>query len=162
LGESATTTRRRWAADPSSARIGHLMRRLPGFAPVIACALAACSRGAKANPPPPRTCAGVPASATYPSAYLAAPHACMITLAQSIISARQLAVAPNGDILVAGGGQVVVLFDSNGDGVSDASERTTFATVPGGNHGLAITATHVYASSATTVYRWPYTAGDRV
>ena len=38
----------------------------------------------------------------------------------------------------------------------------TFATVPGGNHGLAITATHVYASSTTDVYRWPYAAGDRV
>jgi hypothetical protein len=42
------------------------------------------------------------------------------------------------------------------------SERTTFASVPSGNHGLAITSTHLYASSMTTVYRWPYKLGDRM
>ena len=51
-----------------------------------------------------------------------------------------------------------MLPDTNGDGVSDAAERIVFATVPGGNHGLAITPTHVYASSPTTVFRWPYTS----
>jgi glucose/arabinose dehydrogenase len=86
----------------------------------------------------------------------------MIVFAQNVTGARQMAFAPNGDLFVGGNGQVTVLFDGNGDGVSDASERTTFATVPSGNHGLALTATHIYASSTTTVYRWPYTSGDRV
>jgi glucose/arabinose dehydrogenase len=86
----------------------------------------------------------------------------MITFAQNVMGARQLAIAPNGDIFVGGGGQIVVLFDTDGNGISDANERTTFAAVPGGNHAVAITATHVYASSPTTVYRWPYASGDRV
>ena len=58
-------------------------------------------------------------------------------------------------------GLVIVLYDANGDGVSDESERSTFTMVTGGNHGLAVTPTHVYASSPTTVYRWTYTAGQR-
>jgi len=103
----------------------------------------------------------VPATALY-DAYLADPHYCMITFATGVTGARELAVAPNGDIFVGGNNQVTVLYDTNADGVSDATERSTFAAVPGGNHGLAITATHVYASSQTTVYRWPYAAGDRV
>ena len=55
-----------------------------------------------------------------------------------------------------------MLLDDNGDGVSDAGERTDVRQpVPAGNHGLAITPTHVYASSPTTVYRWAYASGDR-
>jgi glucose/arabinose dehydrogenase len=34
--------------------------------------------------------------------------------------------------------------------------------VQGGNHGIALTATHVYASSPTTVFRFPYATGDRI
>jgi glucose/arabinose dehydrogenase len=125
---------------------------------LIALPLAACSGS---NPPPPDSCSAVPATALY-DAYLADPHYCMITFATGVTGARQLAVAPNGDIFVGGNNQITVLYDTNSDGVSDATERSMFAAVPGGNHGLAITATHVYASSQTTVYRWPYAAGDRV
>jgi glucose/arabinose dehydrogenase len=135
------------------------MRRVLLSPLLVVGALVACS--GSSGSPPPDSCGTVPASAIY-AAYLADPHYCMISYAQNVTSARQLAIAPNGDIFVAGGGQIVVLFDSNGDGVSDASERTTFAAVPSGNHGLAITATHVYASSTTTVFRWPYTSGDRM
>ena len=58
-------------------------------------------------------------------------------------------------------GRLQVLFDADGNGVSDANEQTTFATLPGGNHGVTFTATHVYASSDATVFRWAYTTGDR-
>ena len=125
---------------------------------LAACTLAACSG---TQPPPPDSCSNVPATALV-GAWTVDSHYCMIRFADNLTGARQLAVAPNGDIFVMSGGQIVVLLDTNSDGVSDASERTVFAAVPQGNHGLAITSTHVYASSATTVYRWPYASGDHV
>ncbi len=57
----------------------------------------------------------------------------------------------------------MVLFDANGDGVSGAGRaHRRSPRVPAGNHGLAITPTHVYASSPTNVYRWAYASGDRI
>jgi glucose/arabinose dehydrogenase len=86
----------------------------------------------------------------------------LIRFAQSVSRARQIAFAPNGDLFVAtAGGQIVVLFDTDGSGVSDAAERSTFASVTGGNHGIFVTPTHVYASSDTTIYRWTYASGQR-
>ncbi|HEY7375858.1 MAG TPA: PQQ-dependent sugar dehydrogenase [Polyangia bacterium] len=134
------------------------MRPLSLSMPLLACALLACA--GSPEPPPADSCSGVPAAALQ-DAWTADPHYCLIAFAQNVTGARGLTFAPNGDLFVAETGQVAVLYDANGDGVSDASERTVFATVPGGNHGVAITATHVYASSATVVYRWPYAAGDR-
>jgi glucose/arabinose dehydrogenase len=133
---------------------------VPVMLVMMAIAGAACSSGPAA--PPPDSCSTVPPAALYPGAYLADPHYCMFTFASGVTGARQLAVAPSGDIFVAGNGQITVLFDADADGVSDDSERAVFATAPGLNHGLAITATHVYASSTTDVYRWSYAAGDRV
>jgi len=135
------------------------MRRF-GLPFLFAAPLIACSSSSDSSPPPD-TCSNVPASALV-SAFTADPHYCMIRFASGLQSARQLAIAPNGDIFVAPAGQIVALYDNNSDGVSDMSERTTFASVPSGNHGLAITSTHLYASSMTTVYRWPYKLGDRM
>jgi glucose/arabinose dehydrogenase len=82
-----------------------------------------------------------------------------------VSQARGIVFAPNGDLLVAGNARVLVLYDADGNGVSDANERSTFAMVPrdtsNNNHGVALTDTHLYASSETTVYRWTYTAGQR-
>jgi glucose/arabinose dehydrogenase len=131
------------------------------FAPslsLLACTLISCSDGA--GKPPPDSCGTVPAAALV-TAYTADPHYCMIRFAEGLTAPRQIAIAPNGDVFVATTGQIQVLFDANGDGVSDAGERSTFATVPSGNHGLVLTATHVYASSPTNVYRWAYKSGDR-
>ena len=55
----------------------------------------------------------------------------MIRFADGLSGARQLAVAPNGDVFVIDNGQIVVLLDTNGDGVSDAGERTVFASYTG-------------------------------
>jgi glucose/arabinose dehydrogenase len=49
-----------------------------------------------------------------------------------------------------------LLFDDNGDGVSSASERMAIAQAPGLNHGIALYGGYLYATSASTVYRWPY------
>lgn len=111
--------------------------------------------------PPPDSCATVPASAME-AGWLADPHFCLYRFAEGITGARQMVAAPNGDLFVARTGEIVAVFDDDGDGVSAAGERSSFAAVPGGNHGIALTATHLYASSDTTVYRFPYAAGDRV
>jgi glucose/arabinose dehydrogenase len=136
-----------------------MQRLTPSFLLAAVCGLASCS-GTQA-PPPPDSCSNVGASSLV-AAWTADPHYCMIRFAEGLFGARQLAVAPNGDIFVARSGVITVLPDTNGDGVSDSSEHSLFVFVPEGNHGLAITPTHVYASSATTVYRWAYTPGDRI
>jgi glucose/arabinose dehydrogenase len=106
----------------------------------------------------------VPASALV-DAWTADPHFCMIRFASGVNRARAIVFTPTGDLLVAGNDRVTVLWDGDGDGVSDASERSTFAMVPhdtnNNNHGVALTGTHLYASSETTVYRWTYTCGQR-
>jgi glucose/arabinose dehydrogenase len=107
------------------------------------------------------SCANVPEAAVV-SAWTADPHFCLIRFATAVNRARQIAFAPNGDLFVAtAGGQVIVLYDTDGNGVSDPDERSTFTSVTGGNHGVAVTPTHVYASSASTVYRWAYANGQR-
>jgi len=108
------------------------------------------------------SCDNVPASALV-SAWTADPHFCMIRYATAVPYARQMVFAPNGDLIVdTATGSVVVLFDDDGNGVSDANERSTFAGISGGGtHGIALTATHLYASSPTTVYRWTYKPGQR-
>jgi glucose/arabinose dehydrogenase len=128
---------------------------------LLVLALSACSSSGPAAPPPD-SCGTVPPTALY-GAWVADPHYCLIHYADMPETTRGLAVAPNGDIFVTTrAGQIWVLPDDNGDGVSDAGERKMFAAADGLNHGIAITATHVYASSATTVYRWSYASGDRI
>lgn len=51
---------------------------------------------------------------------------------------------------------VLHVFDSDGDGIPDA--KRSVATASGLNHGLALNGDYIYASSDTTVYRWPYEA----
>ena len=74
-----------------------------------------------------------------------------------------MAIAANGDVLVVvrplG---IYVLWDNDGDGKAMLrSERALLASADDINHGIAIHAGYVFASSDTTVYRWPYTAGQR-
>jgi len=55
---------------------------------------------------------------------------------------------------------VTALWDSDGDGISIATERATIASAPGINHGIVVHADYLYASSPTDLYRWRY-IGDR-
>ena len=48
---------------------------------------------------------------------------------------------------------IVNLFDADGDGILDSKQTVAF--VLGLNHGLALHGGYIYASSDTTVYRWP-------
>jgi glucose/arabinose dehydrogenase len=117
--------------------------------------LAAC--GGSTSPPPSPTCPGEAADV-----WVGDPQLCVFEFASGLGGARQMAFAPNGDLFV-NNGAVTVLFDSDNSGASSDSERATFATAPALNHGIAFSrdASYVYASSATTVYRWRYTTGAR-
>lgn len=57
--------------------------------------------------------------------------------------------------------RVVLLSDEDTDGVASQDEIRPLAEANGLNHGLAISEGMLYASSETTVFRWPYTAGER-
>ena len=85
---------------------------------------------------------------------------CAYAWALDVPEARGIVVDGQGDVLVVarGAGQVLRLFDANGDGVSDARERGVVAQAPGLNHGIALHDGYLYASSASTVYRWRYSA----
>lgn len=84
--------------------------------------------------------------------------------------ARTLVLAPNGDLFVgapnnptaggaAGGpGAIVVLSDDDRDGVA---ELHTFADGLPDVHGLALGGGYLYFTTTSTVWRTPYTAGQR-
>ena len=55
----------------------------------------------------------------------------------------------------------LALWDDDNDGTSNSTERSTLFTLSGLNHGLLYYDDYLYASSSTTVYRWPYTLGQR-
>jgi glucose/arabinose dehydrogenase len=133
--------------------------QLPGshrahLALLVAVAAAALS-GCGGSSPPARP--GDPADA-----WVSDPGYRVAVFAANLGHARQMAFAPNGDLFV-DNGDVTVVFDDDHSGASSDAERSTFATAPGLNHGLAFSpdAGYVYASSSTTVYRWRYTAGAR-
>ncbi len=110
-------------------------------------------------PPSTSTCVGPPsaalANAWVPSGF------CAWTWASNLGSPRGIARNANGDILVIerGQGRITLLHDDNGNGVSEGNERVVLATSNGLNHGIAINGGYLYASSSTTVYRWPYSGG---
>ena len=107
--------------------------------------------GADASVPLVDTCktAGVPFADTW----LADPKLCLTVFASELSTARQMAFAPNGDLFVQARGQVVALFDTNGNGVIEEGESEAFATSVDGypeiNHGLAFdtAGAYVYASN---------------
>jgi len=88
---------------------------------------------------------------------------CPFIWASGLTRPRGMDVAENGDLLVGETNQIRVLWDDDKDGVSGPNERAILATQSGLNHGIAITKLggFIYASSATTVFRWPYYAGNR-
>jgi len=119
--------------------------------------------------PAPMNCVG---TSPY-TAWTSDPKLCVYVFATGLDKPRQMAFAPNGDLFVNTGGQnqqdgtsqsdgpITVMWDANKDGTIAASEQATFASALGLYHGLAFSpdAKFLYASSGTTVYRWPYTTG---
>lgn len=86
---------------------------------------------------------------------------CAQIVADSVGQARHMVVAPNGDIFIAlrdtgARGGVVVLRDTNGDGVAD--QRGKFG--PRGGTGLAFFDNHIYFATDTSIVRWPWKADE--
>jgi glucose/arabinose dehydrogenase len=85
--------------------------------------------------------------------------------------ARAIAMAPNGDLFVAapqagtpggasgGPGAIIVLSDDNHDGVAEAH---TFLAQVTDVHGLALGGGYLYFTTQNTVFRTPYTDGQRM
>lgn len=89
------------------------------------------------------------------------PGFCAQIVADSVGGARHIAVAPNGDLLLAlrdSTASVLVLRDADGDGV--AEQREKFGAK--GGTGMAFFDNHVYFSNDTSVVRWPWTDGPLV
>lgn len=105
------------------------------------------------------TCLG-PTSAALANASLPAGY-CAWTWASDLSSPRGIVRNELGDILVVEqkAGRITLLYDDDGNGVSDTSERVVLTTGNGLNHGIALSGGYLYASSASTVYRWAYTGG---
>jgi len=91
--------------------------------------------------------------ATTPAGY------CSFTWASGLGAPRGIVVASNGDVLVIdqSGARLLVLWEDN----NGAVQKAVLTSGNGLNHGVRIDGKYVYASSSTTVYRWPYTAGTR-
>jgi glucose/arabinose dehydrogenase len=104
------------------------------------------------------TCA-FPAAAALDGASVPAGY-CAYTWASDLDHPRGIVVDANGDVLVSDNGRIVLLHDDNGNGVSDDDERVVLGTQAGLNHGIALRGGFLYASTPTTVFRWPY-ASDR-
>jgi glucose/arabinose dehydrogenase len=105
-------------------------------------------------------------SATCPTALPNAAMAtgfCVSVFRSGIQKPRGLEVSPEGDILVVERGtsppQIVLLHDDDGDKVSEG--KVVLVKQDGLNHGIAFFGGFLYASSSTTVFRWPYTPGSR-
>jgi glucose/arabinose dehydrogenase len=58
-----------------------------------------------------------------------------------------------------GTNSIVLVEDLDGDDIAES--KRVLATANKLNHGLEVTSTHVYASSDTHVYRWPYDPNTR-
>ena len=89
------------------------------------------------------------------------PGFCAQVVADSVGTARHIAIAPNGDLYVAlrdSNASVVVLRDADGDGV--AEQREKFGAK--GGTGIAFFENHIYFSTDTSIVRWPWTDGPLV
>lgn len=115
--------------------------------------------GGDALGPRQNSCIG-PDSAKLQNAALPADY-CAWIWARELGGPRGATVDERGNLLVIAGGAVVLLHDDDGDGISSADERVQLGDAPGLNHGIALQGGMLYASSATTVYRWPYDAARR-
>ncbi len=132
-------------------------RRAPGplVAAVLAAALSTSPLAAQRSAPADvaDACAPDDDGLTLPEGF------CAIVFHPGVGAARHIAVAPNGDVLVAfRRGGAVTLRDGDGDGQADAEERWA-RDLPTGNEVLLAEGA-VYLTTDDGVVRYPWTAGD--
>ena len=88
---------------------------------------------------------------------------CAVIVADTLGKARHMAVSESGDLYVAlrevsGGGGIVALRDTTGDGVADVQER--FGEV--GGTGIGLRNGYLYFAPDTAVWRYPLAEGELV
>ena len=116
---------------------------------LLAAPLAAMAQGARAR------CAPDNAGLTVP------PGFCVQVVADSVGTARHVAVAPNGDIYIAirntntARGGVVALRDADGDGVAETIRRFG----PLGGSEIALYDGHLYFGADSAIIRWRLSPG---
>lgn len=115
---------------------------------------------APAPAPPPDPCTGV----GNPVAVRLPPGFCLRPVATGLLRPRQMALAPDGKVLVAESGPGwrhnrgrVSLLTRRADGGFDATPLTGALDRP---HGVAFRDGHVWVAEAGRVARFPYPAGD--
>lgn len=81
--------------------------------------------------------------------------------AAGVLDPRGMTVDQAGNVLVVSRADesIVKLWDANADGLVSGMERAKIASAPGLAHGIALNGGYLYASSATTVYRFEYDVG---
>lgn len=91
------------------------------------------------------------------------PGFCVAQFASDLARPRHLVFAPNGDLLVATRRGVVVLWDADGDGVSDAHERALLGAPDVSQQGIALSPDGhwLYLADSRVVRRIPFHAGLR-
>jgi len=147
--------------------------RAAGFRALVAVAvlaLLACDSGRGRAPVHARARTAAAAAATAAAATVrCAPDNGGITLPQGLCAAvvaeapgaRQLVVAPNGDVFVAvasrrtAPGAVLALHDGNGDGRAEVTRRFG----PNGGTGIALRGGYLYFAPNDVVVRWTLPAG---
>ncbi len=80
--------------------------------------------------------------------------------AEGMFFPRNMAVCPNGDVLVveAEAIRVILLRDADGDG--KAETKRLFCSGLRGPHGIAVRGNYVYVANTGNVFRYPYTPGS--
>lgn len=108
---------------------------------------------------------GAPADATVPHAAVARGH-CAWVFAEGVSTPRGLTSVKTSDgrtealVVERGESRVTALWDADGDRRASEDERAVLAEANGLNHGVLVHDEWLYASSDTTVFRWPYTPGE--
>jgi len=125
--------------------------------------LAACSGGSSSSGPAPTATATPGPGSTPPAAdarlqFVSGFYANTIA---NVGSARELAVLPNGDLLVGTSGNTIAIVPG-ADGPAFAGTPRTFVTLSEGPaNGVAVApGGNVYAATNTTIWRIPYKRGD--
>jgi glucose/arabinose dehydrogenase len=126
------------------------IRRLLGAAVAVAILPAIHLRSAA-----PPACDGNNGGITLPAGF------CALVAADGLGPARHAVVVPNGDVYVAllggrGGGGIVALRDSHGDGRLDVKERFG----EGSSTGVAIRNGYLYVAKVNSVERYKLTPGE--
>jgi len=86
------------------------------------------------------------------------PGYCSFIWTKNVNGPREINTASNGDVIVLESGiSQISLFYQGATGL----QKVALATLTGLNHAVIIHGDYIYASNASNVYRWPFTAGTR-